>query len=237
MTTLKEQFRTAVGELRGVDAANRICELCVTLLAVDAAAISFIHNGTNTATLGASSVLARTYDELQFTVGEGPCLDCVADCAPVMVEDLADATEVRWPLYRPLMLTHQIRGVTAIPIMITGRGMGALNTFQTSPGRLSGQQLSDALAAADVAQLPLLDLLEQYQRPAAADSTDPAATESSSSLVRYEVAQATGMVMGQLNIGSAEALVRLRAHAYATGTGATQVARAIIDRRLRLDQP
>ena len=36
---------------------------------------------------------------------------------------------------------------------------------------------------------------------------------------RAEVSQATGMVVAQLKIGPAEALVRLRAHAYATGLG------------------
>jgi len=42
------------------------------------------------------------------------------------------------------------------------------------------------------------------------------------------------MVMAQLDIGPAEALVRLRAHAYATGNTATEVAREILAHRLRL---
>ncbi len=54
-------------------------------------------------------------------------------------------------------------------------------------------------------------------------------------LSRAEVSQATGMVVAQLEIEPAEALVRLRAHAYATGRSATDVARDILDRRLRLE--
>jgi hypothetical protein len=38
----------------------------------------------------------------------------------------------------------------------------------------------------------------------------------------------------QLEVEPAEALVRLRAHAYAAGRSATGVARDILDRRLRL---
>ncbi len=54
-------------------------------------------------------------------------------------------------------------------------------------------------------------------------------------LSRAEVSQATGMVMAQLGIDPAEALVRLRAHAYATDRSAIDVARDILDRRLRLE--
>ena len=54
-------------------------------------------------------------------------------------------------------------------------------------------------------------------------------------LSRAEVSQATGMLVAQLDISPAEALVRLRAHAYATGRSATDVACDILDRRLRLE--
>jgi AmiR/NasT family two-component response regulator len=54
-------------------------------------------------------------------------------------------------------------------------------------------------------------------------------------LSRAEVSQATGMLVAQLDVEPAEALVRLRAHAYASGRSATDVARDILDRRLRLE--
>jgi AmiR/NasT family two-component response regulator len=53
-------------------------------------------------------------------------------------------------------------------------------------------------------------------------------------LSRAEVSQATGMLVAQLEVEPAEALVRLRAHAFATGRSATDVACDILDRRLRL---
>jgi hypothetical protein len=43
------------------------------------------------------------------------------------------------------------------------------------------------------------------------------------------------MLVAQLGVEPAEALVRLRAHAYATGRSSTDVARDILDRRLRLE--
>jgi hypothetical protein len=111
----------AIGERRGVGAADRLCQACVALLGIDAAAVSLVFDGANIGTLGASGTAARMYDEMQFTYGEGPCLDAVAHQAPVVVTDLADPTETRWPAYGPAMLAHQIRGVYAMPSMVAAR--------------------------------------------------------------------------------------------------------------------
>ena len=108
---IHEQLLAAVGDRRGVGAADRLCEACVVLFGVDAATISLVFDGTNVGTLGASGVSARVYDELQFTLGEGPCLDSVAHRAPVVVVDLADPDVVRWPAYGPAMLASDSRCV------------------------------------------------------------------------------------------------------------------------------
>ena len=55
------------------------------------------------------------------------------------------------------------------------------------------------------------------------------------SLERVEVYQATGMIMGQLGVDSAEALVRLRAYAFAHDRSPSEVAWDVVERRLALD--
>jgi AmiR/NasT family two-component response regulator len=82
--------------------------------------------------------------------------------------------------------------------------------------------------------LPLLDVLGEDVQAAVADPGSDAWTELNA-LSRAEVSQATGMLMAQLDIDAAAALVRLRAHAYASGRSATDVARDIIAHRLRLE--
>ena len=66
-------------------------------------------------TLGSSGAPARVYDELQFILGEGPCLESVTRRAPVLVIDLADPNDARWPVYGPAMLDLRVRGVYAMP--------------------------------------------------------------------------------------------------------------------------
>ena len=204
------------------------------LFDIDAAAISLIFDGTSSGTLGSSGAPARMYDELQFLLGEGPCLDSVARRAPVVVPDLADPIDQRWPMYGPAMLDLHVHGVYAMPVVVAGEYMGALDLFRNRPGSLVGEEFSGAFVAAELAGLPLLDLLDADMAAAVGDPDSNAWAELSA-LSRAEVSQATGMLVVQLEVEPAEALVRLRAHAYSTGRSATEVARDIVDRRLRLD--
>jgi GAF domain-containing protein/ANTAR domain-containing protein len=231
---IHEQLLAAVDGRRGVEAADRLCEACVVHLEVDAAAISLIFDGASSGTLGSSSPSARVYDELQFTFGEGPCLEAVTRRIPIVVLDLADPEEVRWPAYGPAMLAHRIRGVWAMPVIVAGEFVGALDLFRERPGPMAGEDLAGAVAAAELAGIPLLDLMDGDLRAATADPSSNAWLELNA-LSRAEVSQATGVLVAQLGVEPAEALVRLRAHAFTTGRSATDVARDILDRRLTLD--
>jgi ANTAR domain/GAF domain len=231
---INEQLLAAVDGRPGVEAADRLCEACVLLFDVDAAAISLVFDGANSGTLGSSGASARMYDELQFTLGEGPCLDSVSHRAPILVADLADPDNDRWPIYGPALLAHEIRGVFAMPVLVAGEHVGALDLFRVQPGLLKGEHFAGAIVAAELAGIPMLDLLNADLQAAASDPNSNAWTEIHA-LSRAEVSQATGMLVAQLGVEPAEALVRLRAHAYATGRSSTDVARDILDRRLRLE--
>ena len=225
---------SAVNGRRGVEAADRLCEACVSVFDIDAAAISLVFAGATSGTLGASSDPARTYDELQFTFGEGPCLDSIARRAPILVTDLAAPEARRWPAYGPAMLHHDVRAIFAIPVVLAGEYVGALDMFRAQPGRLEGEQLANAIVAAELAGIPLLDLMDGDLQ-AAVNDPDSNAWAELTALSRNEVSQATGMLVAQLDVDPAEALVRLRARAYATGRSATDLARDIIDRKIRLN--
>jgi hypothetical protein len=232
--TVHEQLLAAVDGHRGSDAADRLCEACVALLDVDAAAISLIFDGVSSGTLGSSGASARRLDELQFIFGEGPCLESVARRAPVLVDDLAASHERRWPMYGPAMLEMEVRGVFAMPVLVAGEYVGTLDLFRIRPGSLAADELAGATSAAEMAGVPVIDLLDSDLRAAVADPRSNAWADLHA-LTRAEVSQATGMLVAQLGVEPTEALVRLRAHAYSTGRSATDVARDILERRLRLE--
>ena len=204
------------------------------LFDIDAAAISLLFEGGASGTLGSSGASARIYDELQFTLGEGPCLDAVALRAPILVSDLANLDDNRWPVYSPAMLDLKSRGIFVVPVVLAGEHVGALDLFRARPGVLDGEEIAGAVLAAALASIPLMDLMDADLQAAVNDPNSDAWAELSA-LSRAEVSQATGMLVAQLDVEPAAALVRLRAHAYATGRSATDVARDILDRRLRLE--
>ena len=233
MTVLQELL-AFVGDARGAQAGSRLCEACVALFDVQAAAISIVFDGADIGLLGASGASARELDELQFTLGEGPCLDAVANRIPIFILDLADPDVVPWPVYGPALLAHQIRGVYALPVVVAGQYVGALDLFRTHPGILRADQLTGVLAAADLAQLPFLDFLGA-DLPTAITEPDSEAWAELNILSRTEVSQATGVLVAQLHVVPAAALLRLRAHAYLTGRSATDIARDILTHRLKLE--
>ena len=243
LEVMREQLNAAVvGALPGIPAANELCLASVGLLGVDGVAVSMVFDGASQGTFGSSSETSRRLDEYQFTFGEGPCLDAVAARVPVMVSDLDSPHGRRWPAFTGAALDEGIRGVFALPIMITSVCVGALDLFRGTPGPLERDQLEGATMAAQLASLTLLDLMAD---DTSGDSghvvgDEPPGAEDAwgrlAEIDRIEVYQATGMLISQLDAGPAEALVRLRAHAIATNQTASQVALAILERRLVLDR-
>lgn len=222
-----------VGAATPLAAADRLCEACVDLLNVDGASISMIKDGESRGTFGSSGQLSRTLDELQFTYGQGPCLDAVKLNRPVSAEDLDGAGEDRWPALAEAVLSHGIRAIYALPVKVASTPIGALDLYRHRRGPLDGSDLTGGLWAAGLASLPLLDLMTaDVDWQSAADGDD--GFEQLASLERVEVYQATGMIIAALNVTAADAVALLRAHAVAHDLTASDAAYRILDGRIVL---
>lgn len=222
------------GATSALAAADRLCDACVELLEIDGASISLMHGGTTRGTFGSSSTLSRQLDEFQFTFGEGPCLDAVRHGAPVLAADLGHPTELRWPAFRGAVLDVGVNAVFALPVAVSAVHVGALDLFRRRSGTLTLRDFTGGLLAAELAAVPLLDLMSadvDWDGAARGDR----GWEQLASLERVEVYQATGMIMCALDVGPAEALVRLRAQAFTRGRTASELAWDIVERRLSLD--
>lgn len=233
---LRAQFVAAIdGVAAGLATADRICAACVELLQVEGASISLMHDGSTFGTFGSSNELSRRLDEFQFTFGEGPCLDAVRRAGPILVPDLQDPAERRWPTYAGAVLDEGVHAVYALPVSISNSCLGVLDLFRAAPSPLEGADLSGGLIAASLASVPLLDLITTVTGTTESARADDDAWPEAATLERVEVYQATGMVMDQLGVSAAEALVRLRAHAFARAMTASELAWQIVRRQYRLD--
>ena len=169
-------------------------------------------------------------EESQFTLGQGPGIDAAAG-APVLVPDLA-AEAARWPVFVPEATGLGVRAVFALPLRIGAIGVGTLLAHRAVPGPLVDGALADAFALAGAVTLLLLHR-QSTRAGRAGDGPRPGWAPPAT--YRAEVHQATGMISVQLGVSLAEALVRLRAYAYADGRLIAEVASDVVARRLRFD--
>ena len=222
------------GAENALRAADLLCFACVELLEVDGASVSLAHGGATQGTFGSSGEMSRRLDELQFTLGEGPCLDAVRHGRPVLVADLDDPEDERWPAFTGELLRSGINAVFALPVRIASQQVGALDLFRRRAGELTGRALTGGLLAAELAAVPLMDLMSSdLDWDASAEGGD--GWDQLASLSRVEVYQATGMLIGALDIGPTEALLRLRAYAFAHDMTAAETAWAILEGRVSLE--
>jgi hypothetical protein len=155
-------------------------------------------------------------------------VDAFSAGRPVLASDLGQVAWVRrWPAFVPDALAVGARAVFAPPLQIGAARVGVMDLHRDAPGWLQGVDLADALIFADATTQALL--IEAHARDV---QEVPDLYQSYHAVVH----QATGMVKVQLNVGIAEALVRLRAYAYAEERPIEDVARDVVGRRLRFDE-
>lgn len=173
--------------------------------------------------------MSALIEQLQYDLGEGPCVDAYETDRPVLEPDLAHPTVPRWMAFAGPAVEAGARAVFGFPLQVGAVRLGALNLYMDQPGVLTDDQYNDALVTADVAAQAVL-LLQADAPP----ETVAAELETNANF-QYVVHQASGMVAAQLDISVGQALIRLRAHAFGSGSSLTGVARDVVDRRMRFD--
>jgi len=207
--------------------ASRLCSACVEILDVSGAGVT-IMSGFNSGPVCSSDERMGRLEDLQFSLGEGPCRDAYDTRRPVNEPDLEHRSPDRWPHYTRSALEMGARGVFAFPITIgTGR-IGVLTLYQDSAGPLTVSQTADSVVVADVLAQTIVSIQARSATPVLARELSDAGA------YRAEVHQASGMLSVQLGVGVDEALARIRAHAYATNQSAASVAQQVVARTLRL---
>ena len=205
-----------------------LCRAAVRWLGVDGAGVTAVSGPTVREPLSASGELSARLEELLFTTGEGPGAEDFRFGSPMLIPDL-EQVAARWPGFVPAAVAAGARAVFAFPLQAGAIRVGVLSLYRALPGPLMPQQLADALVFTDIA---LQLLLDSSSGITGQDGYRPLDGLSDS---RAEVYQATGMISVQLGVSLEEALVRLRAHAFAAGTPLDDIAGDVVRRLLRFD--
>ena len=122
-----------------------------SITAVDHASISLTHSDGRIVTLAPTARPAERADEIQYELGEGPCVQAALDTPVVVSEDLA--RDVRWPSYGPAAARIGLSSQVAFQFRAQHDNVrGALNLYSVTPGGLDTYTMQlGALFATQVA--------------------------------------------------------------------------------------
>jgi hypothetical protein len=216
-TVLARMARIIARDADRLPLGQRLCTAVVDLLGVEGAVLTFGYEEPARLTVWASDETASWLDGIQEVLGEGPGWEAFQSGEIVST---ALKNDGRWALFRRAAeAEHGHLTLHAVPMSPGGDPMGVMLLYQSGDRPVidpeTAQFLANAVGAA-LLRTPVstVDNLEGPWR------------------ARSAVHQAVGMVMAQLGITAEDALVLLRAHAYAEDVTLDAIAAQIVDRHL-----
>jgi hypothetical protein len=201
---------------------DRVCTAAVGVVLLSGAAVHLMTDSGHEGVAASSDPRAREWGEVAFTAGEGPCLDAWHGRRPVLVPDLS-TQRARWPGYSASILDLGVGCVLAFPLSIGAVAFGVLEGYDVARGAVDSETAGMLTAFARVATDALID----GPQPDGSSARELSATVEP----RIEIHQAQGMVMVALEVSLAEALLRMRAHAFAIDVPLLVLAQEVVAKR------
>jgi hypothetical protein len=208
---------------------TRLCEACAEVTGMSGAGIMLMSGDVPQGSVCTTNEVSALVEDLQFGLGEGPCVDAYHQDRPVLEPNLAAPATPRWLGFTGPAVDAGVRAIFGFPLQVGAVRLGALNLYRDEPGPLTDDQHADALVIADVAAQAVL----VFQADAPPGKI--AAEIEAGADFQYVVHQASGMVAAQLDVSVGQALIRLRAYAFGNDRPLTEVAKDVVGRALRFD--
>jgi GAF domain-containing protein len=222
-------LRELTGDTLPEGETKRLCEVCRDITGMTGAGIMLMAGEVPQGSVCTTNPVSALVEELQFSLGEGPCVDAHHQGRPVLEPDLAAPAVPRWLAFTGPAVEAGVRAVFGFPLQVGEVRLGALNLYSDHPGSLTAEQHADALVMAGIAAQAVLVM--QANAPPGKLALELEAGAN----FQYVVHQASGMVAAQLGVSVGQALIRLRAYAFGNDRPLTEVAKEVVARTLRFD--
>jgi GAF domain-containing protein len=178
------------------------------------ACISMVHNRRRIDTPAATDEMCRRGDELQYELGEGPCLQSIHQQETVKSGDLLK--EERWPAWSARIAEETgTRSMLCLQLFVTESTLGALNLYSPNVDAFDGDDEATALALAAHVAVALTAAKEFESLESAVAS-------------RTVIGQAEGMLMQRYNLTPERAFAVLARHSQASNRRLRDVAEEIV---------
>lgn len=176
-------------------------------------------------TVVASAEFVQVIDEIQYRLGEGPCLLAVETGKTQTSGSLGG--EARWPRFGPRVGRLGVHSVLSLPLLLPDRVVGALNVYAHAKNTFgeASVRLGELFAGPAAVSVHNAQVLAQSQL---------LATQLKDALTnRAVIDQALGVIMSRTGAGPEEAFERLRARSQAEHVKLAEVARTLVDEAVR----
>ncbi|WP_197677143.1 GAF and ANTAR domain-containing protein [Friedmanniella luteola] len=181
--------------------------------------------GGRTAMVVVTAPFVREVDDVQYGIGEGPCITAAAEARTVVAGSLG--SDLRWRRFGREVVRLGVHSVVSLPLVTPGGVLGAMNVYAHSEGVFDQRaaELGELFAAPAAVAVQNAHVLAQARRLVAQLQ---AALDG-----RVAVERAVGIVMSRGGVSEGRALERLRALSQHEGTDLVTVALSVVDEAVR----
>lgn len=126
-SALSELSNLSTGALSLTDTLTYVAEFAVLAIpGADGAGLTLVHDDRPT-TIVASTDFVREVDDIQYSIGEGPCITAAETGATVRSGSLGG--EQRWPGFGSRVGRLGVHSVLSLPLIVDDDVIGAMNVY------------------------------------------------------------------------------------------------------------
>lgn len=198
---------------------EQITEQARESVGCDFAGVTLRHGGNRLETAAPTDDVVVRADELQYKLGEGPCVQAIWAHEAFLSEDLEH--DPRWPSWGPRAAALGLRSAMAVRLFSHERTYGALNLFGATPRQFSAADLENAQVFAAHAAVALATAHQTEHLMKAIDA-------------RHLIGQAQGILMQRFDIDANRAFDVLRRYSSDRNVKLRDIAQEVIENRAAL---
>lgn len=228
-TNRRERILAELSSGPGAGSSARLCEVSRDSLGVTGAGVMLMSGDVTAGSVCSSDDVSALIEDLQYMLGEGPCIDAYHHDQVVLEPDLANPQVPRWPAFSAEAVNAGACSVFGFPMRVGAVRLGALNFYRDQVGSLSAEQHADAMVMAEVAAQWVLDAQASTEEGALSGALTAGAD------FHFIVQNAAGVLSARLGVSVTEALIRLRSYAFSHDRPLNDVARGVVDGALSID--
>lgn len=192
-----------------------------TLPRCDLAGITLLDEERRPTTAARTDPAVQDLDDAQYTHDDGPCLASLEQARVVTVEDIG--AERRWQLFRDTAAQMGVRSTLAMPLIVRGKSIGALNCYSREVGPFGRDTLGFAEVCASRVAVTVANTQAYEQAVRLADDLRQAL------LSRDVIGQAKGLLMASSGLTSDQAFDMLRRASQRTNIKLHDIAADMVD--------